>query len=469
MQFIARIQGRQNRAYLYDQSYVQRGSFPSTELLSNNEFSSGTTGWIAGGNFNASIADGVFRSTRNQSGAAASIIARAAGITVSPYLPHAMRFFTALGAGVDPSTLTCRIDDTSTTSGTTAAWAPLRTQIHLTVGSTLTPRIVQVVPAAIAAGAFIDVLYASMARCIVADNSPNTALQSDDFSNASWSKNLATITVNAGTAPDGTTTADSLIETASTGLHYAEQSFTVPSAAADFTDTFCVKAGARGWVSIQLIENTGATTVQQWINLSTGALGTNSTGGNWANLRCPVPTDIGNGWYRVTLTATKTNAATTVRARVTVTTGDGVGSYAGDGTSNILVWRGAFQQTPYPFLPAATTTTASTGTAPSGISLNVKGLPASTAGLLLPGDQVEILTSFGSELKIVTAQLDSDAGGLGTLFVAPRLRGTMSDGAAIVTCRPIGRFVYSGTSNMEWTTDPGIITAASFEFEEAVG
>lgn len=469
MQFIARLRGRQNRAYLYDPGYVQRGSFPSAEQIPNNEFMSGTTGWINEASWTTSSADNVYRAMRNQSGAPAAFVLRSGGISgLTQFAPYAMRFFTALGAGLDPSTLTCRIDDYAATNGPISAWAAMRTQVHIPYGTSLRPSMTQMVPTVLIAGTFIDTLYSSMARCLLADNSPNLILQSDVFDNASWTKLAATITANTSAAPDGTTTADSLIESVSTSTHLTEQTATVSSAVADFADSFCVKAGTRNWCWIALVENTGGNSTLQYVNLSTGALGTQATQANWANARVSV-TPLGNGWFRLSITATKTNAATVIRARLGMASADNTASYTGDGVSNILIWRGGLSGSPVAFLPAQTTTVASGGAAPSGNSINVKGGPASMAGALLPGDQVEILSSYGSELKLVREQLDLDAGGLGTLFFEPRLRGTVSDGAAIITCRPMGRFVYVGQADMEWTTDPGLITNASFEFDEAVG
>ena len=43
---------------------------------------------------------------------------------------------------------------------------------------------------------------------LIEEQRTNLLLRSEEFDNASWAKTNATITVNATTAPDGTTTAD---------------------------------------------------------------------------------------------------------------------------------------------------------------------------------------------------------------------------------------------------------------------
>jgi hypothetical protein len=47
----------------------------------------------------------------------------------------------------------------------------------------------------------------------------NLLLQSQTFDNAYWTKTNITVTANSTTAPDGTTTAESILETATTGQH----------------------------------------------------------------------------------------------------------------------------------------------------------------------------------------------------------------------------------------------------------
>lgn len=57
---IAKLRGGVHRIWCKDHSYVQRGSFPTGELLSNNTFASGTTGWS--GNYSTrSVQDRVLR------------------------------------------------------------------------------------------------------------------------------------------------------------------------------------------------------------------------------------------------------------------------------------------------------------------------------------------------------------------------------------------------------------------------
>ena len=103
------------------------------------------------------------------------------------------------------------------------------------------------------------------------------------------------------------------------------------------------------------------------------------------------------------------------------------------------------------------------GAGQTGTGIVVDALPASTNGLLLPGDQFQLC----NELKIVTAPLNSDSGGNGYLQFAPALRSPTTDNCAIVVHKPMGKFLLSDNDN-GWQSVPGIHSNAQVSFVEAV-
>jgi hypothetical protein len=164
----------------------------------------------------------------------------------------------------------------------------------------------------------------------------NLFLQSQTFENASWIKAFATITANATTAPDGTLTADKLVEDATTNVHYIEQ---VPTLAASTTYVCTIygKAAERSSLYIWLADagwntmNAGAI-----FNLSTGTI-TVSVGAVAATI-----TNVGNGWYKCTV-GDLTAASGTRRIRITPAIG-GNANYAGNGTSGLFIWGAQLEQ-----------------------------------------------------------------------------------------------------------------------------
>lgn len=465
--FIALMQGQQNRAYLWDHAYRQRGSYLAPELMSNSDFASGAAApWTLGTDFAGSLVyDNVLRVTRTGNTGVSDLLYQvSASLALGiPYHGRAM-----LMAGSYPNSIA--LDERSSggsqlSVGTAVSGFGMARHTFVAQGAGGGLGMKESAATLAQAGDYVMVPYISLARCALADISTNLLLQSDDLT-TTWANTRSTDAANSLAAPDGSTTADSLIEDATaSATHFIAQTVTVGAAAADFCFSVCLKAGTRTWAMVELFEATGSSVVNQYINLATGALGTATTGANWASTRVTV-TNLGNGWYRVGLVSRKTNAATSLTARIYLATADVTNSYSGTGTSLIYAWRAGLAVSGVAFLPGATTTTASAGTAPTGNSMRLKGLPASTTGLLLPGDWVELQSSRGSELKLVTAPLNSDAGGLGLLQLSPRLRGTVADNAGVIVNRPMGKFVYT-QDVVEWSTEPGVYSSGSFELEES--
>lgn len=130
---------------------------------------------------------------------------------------------------------------------------------------------------------------------------------SEQFDNAYWSKYQTSVTANSTTAPDGTTTADTITDTASGGLLLQVSAGT--NASAVVTQSFYFKKSNTNWVYIG-ISRSGSTTygeVVKFFNLNTGAIGSTLTYGAGVFVDANIQ-DAGNGWYRCSLTASVPNA-----------------------------------------------------------------------------------------------------------------------------------------------------------------
>lgn len=82
---------------------------------------------------------------------------------------------------------------------------------------------------------------------------------------------------------------------------------------------------------------------------------------------------------------------------------------------------------------AAQDTPIVSGAGQTGASLATSGWRASITALLLPGDYF----SVGGELKMVTAQVDSDATGAATIAFKPALRASPVDTSALTLTNPV--------------------------------
>lgn len=158
---------------------------------------------------------------------------------------------------------------------------------------------------------------------------------SEQFDNAAWMKTRATITPNAAIAPDGTMTADKLVEdTTAANSHGVGVSISSTSSTVFFGAY--LKASERSMAFINAY--TGAPsgvqavfnlTAKSYSSLAPAVGGTGSTG-----LAAGV-TDCGNGWLFCWVSCTAT-AGTFITGFVQIYNGDL--AYTGDGTSGLYIW-----------------------------------------------------------------------------------------------------------------------------------
>ncbi|NBW19430.1 MAG: hypothetical protein EBR82_66795, partial [Caulobacteraceae bacterium] len=172
----------------------------------------------------------------------------------------------------------------------------------------------------------------------------NLALQSQDLST---SHSLAALlafgsgsTVNAIAAPDGTTTADKIVEDTSTTLHRIRQTTDVTIASGNTVAfSYFVKAAERTRCRLRITENTFASAYEVSFNLATATVGTAITTG----VAVGVPgssfiTAYANGWYRIGIAAAINGGFLTCRTNLELEDASGNNAYTGDGASGLYAW-----------------------------------------------------------------------------------------------------------------------------------
>ena len=165
----------------------------------------------------------------------------------------------------------------------------------------------------------------------VEEQRTNLLLRSEEFSDATWTKSASTITANTIVAPDGTLTGDKLISTAVSAVHYASQSFT-PTASTTYTISIYAKKAEYGFLALYVPATFASAITFRYFNLTTGVV-TGSDGTATTTM-----TDVGNGWWRVTMTVTASGAPSASTVRYYVVDTASVLTYTGDGYSGIYLW-----------------------------------------------------------------------------------------------------------------------------------
>jgi hypothetical protein len=177
--------------------------------------------------------------------------------------------------------------------------------------------------------------------------SQNLVQQSQTLDNVYWTPASATFTADAGTAPDGTTTADRLTMSAGTASHYFQRGSLQVSLVTNRVYTFSIYAKYENLAYIILSVNTGATKV--WFNIQNGTIG--STDGT-AAIRTQIEV-AQNGYYRCSVTF----AASAYTVQCYGSNADAVQSWTAAGTETILFWGAQIVQANW-FGPYTVTTSA---------------------------------------------------------------------------------------------------------------
>ena len=146
---------------------------------------------------------------------------------------------------------------------------------------------------------------------------------SEEFNNAAWdglANSGETIAINSEVAPNGTTTADRCTVTSAGSGRF--QNITLPSAGQVTVSTY-IKIGTSGtWARLGVYDTAAPNNQARcWVNMATGVLGIVAIiGTGWSDITA-TSTDAGNGYYRVSVTATCT--ATQISALIVNASNDG--------------------------------------------------------------------------------------------------------------------------------------------------
>ena len=171
----------------------------------------------------------------------------------------------------------------------------------------------------------------------ITTNNTNLLIDTQDFSKASWAKTNGTITSNSITNPiNGELTADSFIETnANTQQKIVTQNFTFVSGTR-YTLSVYAKAIGNRHILLVLPDAAYGSFYEAYFNLSAGSFTINASatsGGAVATI-----TQLTNGWYRCTFSATATISASSYVQYRLLDSPTTINLYTGDGVSGMYLW-----------------------------------------------------------------------------------------------------------------------------------
>lgn len=216
----------------------------------------------------------------------------------------------------------------------------------------------------------LSYMYGSCPSALLEPQRTNLALWSEDFTNAVWSKTAVTVTGNTTTSPDGNTTADTISATASTGQHLVQNGSHV---ATTNTASIYAKKGTHKFFQIFSGANSQAYANFDLDSGVVGTLGTIST----SSIQ-----NVGNGWYRCTMTFTATSNSIFRWALVSSASAAFSESWAATGSENLYLWGAQAELGAYPTTYIPTTSATATRVADSFSRSNIytNGLISASGG-----------------------------------------------------------------------------------------
>jgi len=192
---------------------------------------------------------------------------------------------------------------------------------------------------------------------LVEEQRTNLVTYSAEFDNAAWSKTRATITANALASPDGTTTADKFVEDSTASNTHRLNGVVAATSGTTYTWSAFLKQGERTFIRFVIGGSGIGSDIGVDVNLSTGAI--------IADVGSPAAksiSNIGNGWYRVSVSVAATSTAN-INPFVYLCDSASNTIYTGDGTSGVYIWGAQLEAGAFPTSYIATTTASATRSA----------------------------------------------------------------------------------------------------------
>lgn len=319
-----------------------QGLVLGSELLSNTggPFVN-TTGWSVTANGSVSVVNGNLRVTNN------TATVNRAFVSLTTVVGQTYLFETnvaAFAGGLVGGRLAAGTTSTSEVNGITSITGTGVQQLRFRATATTT--FVQLVTYGLNSGGTVDFSYSTVRELpgnhAFQSNNPkrpklaaryNLLTYTEQFDNGVWTNSSmnafgsgSVANTTATLDPVGTNTADYIQETNANSTHSLYYTYSTATSAATYTYSIYVKsAGQNRWLRFNVGNN-----INNWFNPDTGSWGTVDAA------YTPTATNVGNGWWRVSLTGIA--GATTVYLTAGLASANNTTSYAGTGTSGLFVW-----------------------------------------------------------------------------------------------------------------------------------
>jgi hypothetical protein len=310
-----------------------KGLVLGPELVTNGDFSAGTTGWTLGATW--SVSSGV---ASKAAGDTSSIFRDIPALTAgTSYVVELDQTYT-----VGPFSLLLRVGSGGVVAYN-ASLPAIQGRVRIIVNAAAAATRLSISHVNFTATGSIDnisvrelpgnhAFQSTAASRPVLSARVNLLTKTEDFADSVWVKSNATVTANAATAPDGTTTAD-LVYPSSTGslrqLYDGNQTLNGTSRL-----SLRVKSAGFRWMYLFYTAGVANPTTGCFFDVIDGVIGGNGSGSGAVYNEQITP--IGDGWFQISVDID--NAQSSRRCCIGLSDANNSYTATRDGTSGIYIW-----------------------------------------------------------------------------------------------------------------------------------
>jgi hypothetical protein len=164
-----------------------------------------------------------------------------------------------------------------------------------------------------------------------------------DFAASTWTKFACTISSNVAIAPDGSYTADKIVEDGASNTHYIEDGVAVVNGARYFIQIYAKSLGQSRYLGLSglLLAGAGESPVY---NLDNGVIDFGATSTVLVRDSGASMTHVGDGWFRCNAYVLSGNTTGPLFNSTTPSTNNSMSTHQGNSSSGILIWGAYYRQ-----------------------------------------------------------------------------------------------------------------------------
>lgn len=276
----------------------------------------------------------------------------------------------------------------------------------------------------------------------------NLFQRSEEFDNAFWAKSGAAITADAVVAPDGLTTADTLVENTATATpHSITRSPVTIAANTPHTLSVFIKAGAgTRYLRLQVDVNSSTSGFRAIFDPSAGTISLAAASFGTGSAATARITPYPNGWYRCEISGIADASSTSATFSMFLQTVNNSfnATYDGDGASSMTFWGAQLEAGPVAtsYIP---TTSATVTRAADAVSLATTAFPLNAAQGTMLADFSMVNAAPPANMGILTLTDGTTSNGY---FISQNSAGTRQAFILNATATQASVVIAAGSANV---------------------